>query len=244
MQVKTATFPVSERSPVPPWLQASGRPAVRLAFVSDPSGAEPAQPEAVADEQFPVTETTPTDPRQLERAALSEARATAEAEGFAQGEAAGLAEWEERIRRVDEVVDDLCDVRRRIFASMESQMKELAICVARTILERELRQDTGYLESLVRQALDLVVEEDEIMISVAPGDRELLESRLDAIAKDYPRAGSLALREDPTVELGCMVDTRLARVDATLESRLAAIADVLNGDIEDGEPRGGPEEMA
>lgn len=237
MHVRPATFPISEPAQVPAWIQASGLPAVRPAFVSEQPLEEPPLPGAPAGvEQF-VVENTPTDPEQLARAALAEARAVAEAEGFAQGEAAGRAEWEERVRRVDEVLEDLCDVRRRIFVSMESQMRELSLEVARTVLERELRQDTDYLEGLVRQALDLVANEDEIVISVAPGDRELLAPRLDAIAGDYPRAGGLALREDTAVEHGCVVDTRLARVDATLTGRLDAIADALagNGDPDHGE---------
>lgn len=242
MQVKPATFPVSEQLPVPAWIQVSGLPAVRPAFAMEQPVTEPpvgAEPQG----EFQVTEETPTDPQQLERAALSEARAIAEAEGHTQGEAAGRAEWEERVVRLDELIDDLCNVRRRIFVSMESQMRELGLCVARTILERELRGDADYLEGLVRQALELVVDEDEIVISVAPGDRELLASRLDAIAKDYPRAGGLALREDATVLRGCLVDTRLARVDATLKGRLAAIAEALNGNEYEGDEATSTEEQ-
>lgn len=243
MQVKTATFPVTEQLPVPAWIQASSIPEVRLAFVAGEPAAEP-QEGVAPQEGFQATEQTPTDPQQVERAELAEAIAAAEAQGFAQGEAAGRAEWEERVQRLDQVVDDLCDLRRRVFASMEGQMRELGLCVARTILERELSQDTGYLERLVRQAMDLVVDEDEIVISVAPGDRELLASRVDAIALDYPRAGGLAVREDPAIEFGCKVDTRLARVDATLEGRLAAIADALNGGGEEGDEETGKDDAS
>jgi len=237
MQVKPATFPVTEQLQAPAWIQACGIPEVRPAFVSvpEPGAGEGQAPEAAEGEQFQVAEVTPTDPQQLERAAQAEARAEAEAEGFAQGEAAGRADWEERIRRLDEVVDDLCDVRRRIFASMESEMKDLALHVARAVLERVRRGDTSYVEGLVRQAMDLVADEDDIVISVAPQDRELLASRLEQIALDYPRAGGLAVREDAGIGYGCMVDTRLARVDATLAGRLASIADALNGGDDDAE---------
>jgi len=82
---------------------------------------------------------------------------------------------------------------------------------------------------LVRQAVGLVVEDDEIIISVSPRDHDLLAPRLEEIASEFPRAGGLVLRADESVEDGCVVDTRLARVDATIANRLHNVADSLNG---------------
>lgn len=243
MQVRTASFPTTGATPVPEWIQLSAVPDVRPAFVVQQPVAEPAADDG---EEIPAaTEPPAMDPEQQQRAELAEVLARAEAEGRAAGEVEGRAMWEQRVERIDEVLADLNELRRRLFASMEGQMRELALCVAGTILERELQGDQQYVMGLVRQAVELVADGDEINISVNPEDLEWMASRLEQLAAEVPRAGQLTVRPDATVLLGCLVDTRLARVDATLASRLRSVAEALEGDgevaAEDGD---GPEEQS
>ncbi len=216
------SFPVAGQIEPPEWLRGAGVPTIRPAFAPAEPTMAPSSPGATAQHQHQV------DMVQVEQQ-LAEAMAQAQAEGFARGEVEGRAAWEERAANLDQVVAEMVEVRRKIFGAMTTQMQELALGVAREVLKRELTQDPEYVVDLVRQAVELVVEEDEIIISVSPQDHALMSARMDEIASNFPRAGGLVLRADESVENGCVVDTRLARVDATLANRLHNIADSLNG---------------
>lgn len=237
LEVRPAVFPESSSLDPPSWICDENTPVVRPAFGASWGEEEltPADPAAgdAARAQVESGAAPALDMDQLQQE-LAAAYAKAEAEGQAQGEAAGRALWDERVAGLDDLVQELVDVRRRVFGSMEAQLRELALAVARAVIERELEGDDEYVPRLVREAVELVVDQDEIVITVSPADLELLAPHVERLTAEHPRAGGFTLRGDQRVERGCLVDTRLARVDATLDSRLRNIAQALNGDSDHG----------
>ena len=185
---------------------------VRPAFVV-PAVALPAEP--------------PPSEAELAAQAMREAQARAEAEGRAHGEAEGRARLEQAAAGVEALLKDLESAGERLVLSLEDRIVDLALSVASTILERELEGDREHLLQVVRQAVALVADGDRIEIRVSPADLALLGDEAAAAAAQ-PGAGRVSLRPDPAVSAGCIVESRLARVDATLAGRLRNVGERLH----------------
>jgi len=198
----------------PPWLPA-GTATVRLLF--SPAAQEPASVEEVAAAEA--------------EARLAEAVARAEAQARERVESEGKARWDRAVEQLDRVLSDLLDIRRQLFGTMEQEMMHLALCVARAVVARELTSDPQYVLRLVREAVGMIVDEDRVEISVSAADYDLVFERLADISRDNPRAGTLLIKADQSIEAGCIVETKLARIDATVASRLRNVAESLLGEL-------------
>ncbi len=215
MSVRPINFPEMSTNEVPQWLSGQADASVQTAFQS-PETSEQRQEAAVAQLQQQVAETL----------------AQAEAEGLKRGEETAKIALEKSLARMDLIFDELVDIRTRVLNSLHEQIIDIALCCARTILDHEVATMPDYLPQLVSDAVRLIADGDSVEISVAPADLEPLQERLSTIIKNNPRAGTLALKPDDSLDSGCVVETRLARVDATFAARLKNIGESLHGSEE------------
>ncbi|MCC6748485.1 MAG: hypothetical protein IT371_12550 [Deltaproteobacteria bacterium] len=216
-----ASFPAATQAHRPAWLGASGAKVVRLAFVSgdqqvDLGGAGAGHPSqrGLTDEELLAVE-------------LAELRDQAEAEGRAVGEELGRQAYAEATGRLEELLQQLGEARTGILHAMEGQLVDLALAVAGAVIEREVREEPEYVVRLVREVLGLIGEADRVEVAVATQDYALLSERLAALTAEQPHLKGIVLRADPTIGAGCVVQTSRSLVDASVASRLAAVAKAL-----------------
>ena len=236
-KAQPVSFSASRPLAAPGWLDQASRPVtVRPLFAlrsSDESGpgqdVADAAPEENPEQRARIAEAVAREVAALRKEAEEEGRAAGEAAGRAAGEAAGREALQQVTERVGALVEELSSLRKTILDQTEQQVVELCLTVAQAVVERELSDDGDYARRMVRQALDLVADGDEVEVRLSPADHDLLRHELPALAEELPRIGSLLLRADPEVESGCVVETRLCRVDATAASRLQNICDALMG---------------
>lgn len=172
-------------------------------------------------------ENKPVTARQLE-----EIQDRAQQEGFQQGlqegRDAGLNEFRERIRMLEELLQSLDEPFRQLDQSVEQQLAELAMLVARQLVRRELKTEPEQIISVVREALTaLPVAARDVRLALHPEDAALIRETLSIGADDQ----HIQLVEDPVLGRGgCKVLTDTSQIDASVESRLnAIIAKVLGG---------------
>lgn len=218
-RVRPIQLPVTHKSVPPPWISVSVAPsAIQSVFGSNEADAR-AEIEARRNEQQQAA-------LEMEKR-IAAAVAKAEAETRARVEAEVSGQYDTAIKRLDLIGAELTDIRQRLLFSAEREMIDLALVIAQAILDRELKADRDYLIRLAKNAVAMVADGDEIEISVAPNDYPILAERLDEINRDNPRAGTLLLKANDAIEAGCIIETRLARVDATVATRLRTIAESL-----------------
>ena len=159
----------------------------------------------------------------------------AEARGYqaglerAQGEnRARLAALEERIRRIDAVMGALARPLEQLDADVEGELVQLALAVGKQLARRELRIEPAQIIAIVRESLaQLPLAAREVRVHMHPEDAATVREHLSTGAGD--RVWTLV--EDPTFSRGgCLVQAESPRVDARLESRIAAIAANAFGD--------------
>lgn len=152
---------------------------------------------------------------------------------------ARLGALEERIRRFDALLGVLARPLEQLDAEVEGELVQLALAVGKQLARRELRIEPTQIIAIVRETLaQLPLAAREVRVRLHPEDA--------ATVREHLAAGSgervWTLVEDPTLTRGgCLVQSESSRIDARLESRIAAIAASALGD-ERAVERAGPGE--
>ena len=163
---------------------------------------------------------------------LEEIHNQARREGFEQGlhegRDAGREEFAQRLRFIDTAIQGLARPFEELDESVEQQLAQLAMLVARQLVRRELKTDPAQVIGVVREALTaLPVAARDVRLAVNPEDAEMIRDVLSLHDGEH----AIRIVEDPVQSRGgCRVLTETSQIDATVESRLnAVIANTLGG---------------
>ncbi|MGC1547651.1 MAG: flagellar assembly protein FliH [Rhodanobacter sp.] len=173
----------------------------------------------------------PTGPTVFE---LEEIQKQAHDEGYA----AGLAEGRDAAKTLlDEQLarlDALCTAVARPLNDFddvtEQELARLATVMARRVVGRELQLDPSLIQNAVREAAAALPSATrELRVWVHPDDLSLLQE-LGASEPLWRFGANAALNRGD-----CILDSTRSRLDARVDTRLAAVIDaVLGSDIDDG----------
>jgi len=154
-------------------------------------------------------------------------------EGFAQGHKdgseAGQTQIQARARRLDQLMTSLATPFAELDQRVEQELVTLAMAVARQLVRRELKTDPGQIVAVVREALSaLPVASQNVRLHLHPEDAALVRAALSLTEGEH----AWRIIEDGLQNRGgCQLVTDTSRIDAGVETRLAAIiATVLGGE--------------
>jgi len=179
-----------------------------------------------------ATEASPKA-RPLTARQLEEIQKQARQEGFEQGlregREAGLKELQGRARVLEQMLQALDRPFVQLDETVEQQLAQLAMLVARQLVRRELKTEPEQVIAVVREALAaLPVAARNIRLSLHPDDAALVREAL-SIGQEGQQ---IQVVDDPVqTRGGCRVLTDTSQIDASVETRLnALIAHVLGGE--------------
>jgi flagellar assembly protein FliH len=164
--------------------------------------------------------TPPPDPAR-QQAELQRLRDAAQQAGRAEGYATGHAEGRELARQEAARLQELAQASAASLLEMEEEMGQALIALSIQIAERVLR---GTLDSQPEKMLDVVRDiihlegdkETALTLRVHPDDEALVRQYLDG----EPATTHWRLRADDTIARGgCIAETVLGSIDATLQTR-------------------------
>lgn len=159
----------------------------------------------------------------------AEGRKEGHAEGYAQGReegfAAGEREARELVERMRRILDALAAPARQLDDEVEQALSRLAMTLARQIIHHELTVQPAEILTLVRRTVAMLpLAEREVRIHLHPDDASFLRQALAG----SDEAASWRLVEDASLARGgCRVVSGSSRIDASLEHRLALLAEQL-----------------
>ena len=115
--------------------------------------------------------------------------------------------------------------------AVESELARLALAIGKHLARRELKCEPAQVIALVRESVALLpLSSREVKVHLHPEDAATLRERLAPAVSE--RAWTLI--EDPTLTRGgCIVRSESSRIDARVESRIAAVAASLFGEERD-----------
>lgn len=165
------------------------------------------------------------DARETAEAALRRAQAQGHAEGYA----AGLREARDQAARVSAVLDHLAQPLAQLDHELERALIGACMQAARRLVAEELELHPDKVAGAVREAVAALGDgARELRIHLHPQDAQLLR---DSLSLETEAAWKLV--PDATLARGdCRINSEAARVDARLATRAAEIERHLLGDEE------------
>lgn len=157
-------------------------------------------------------------------------------QGLAEGREAGRGELRAQVERLSGMFYDLAKPFDALDTEVERELLTLAMALARQIVRRELKTDPTQIIGIIRDAIAaLPVAAREVRVHLHPEDAAIVRQNLAPTESE--RAWTIV--EDPVMARGgCQITTATSRIDARLETRLAAILSDLMGTERQAEPRG------
>jgi flagellar assembly protein FliH len=164
---------------------------------------------------------------ELHQQAYQDGYDTGQSAGYADGEKLAKDMLDKRADVLDGIIATLTQPLAALDIELVESVAELALLIARHMVRRELKSAPGEVVGVVRETLKhLPIASRGTRIRLNPEDVDIVRSALSL--GDDPT--SWRLEPDPLVARGgCIVDTETSRIDATVETRLAAIASKMFG---------------
>ncbi|WP_288376116.1 flagellar assembly protein FliH [uncultured Pseudomonas sp.] len=182
------------------------------------------EPEVVEEvEEVPLEEVQPLTLEELEairQEAYNEGFATGEREGFHSTQLKVRQEAEEaltaKLAGLEQLMANLLEPIAEQDTQIEKSLVHLVVHVARQVIGRELRSDSGQITHVLREALKLLpMGADNIRIHLNPQDFELAK----ALRERHEESWRL-LEDESLLPGGCRIETAHSRIDATMETRM------------------------
>lgn len=149
--------------------------------------------------------------------------------GYAEGLATGRDEVALRVQKLDQILSYMHRPLENLDVTIEEELTWLATEIARQLVRRELRTSPGEIVAVVREAVALLpAGSTGVQVQLHPDDARLIREVLSLGRDDEP---VWRIVEDQTLTRGgCVVNTDLSRIDATIEKRLGAVIATVLGD--------------
>lgn len=190
---------------------------------SRPAGVAPFQPrQVVFEESAPAP--AAVDSAAIEREAFTK--------GYAQGERAGneaaAARGEVMLRRLAQTLDELQSLRGDLVRRTEREVVELALAMARKVLQREVSLDRELMLAMARVALDRLADAATASIRLHPEDYAMTVA---ARGSTTVSSHGVQIVADPAVGRGgCVVQSEFGSVDVGITAQLDELTHALLGE--------------
>lgn len=191
--------------------------------IQKPTAKEAAEQAAQQQEVERQRMLTAESIEKLQKQAYAEGRA----EGFQKGIDDAAAEIRQRVAHLEAVLNKLDQPLSELDEEVVGQMVSLSLNIARQLVRRELKIDPGQVVAVVRETISsLPVAARNIRVFLNPEDAHIVR---DALALSSAEQRWEIVEEPVMSRGGCKVVTDTSRIDASMESRLTAIAANLLG---------------
>jgi flagellar assembly protein FliH len=148
--------------------------------------------------------------------------------GFAEGMKAGQTEVQTQVENLSQILGFMSRPLHELDTVVEEELVLLTTAIARQLIRRELKTSPGEIVAVVRQAVSLLPAANQgVCVHLHPADAQLVQEVLAFKNAEQ----NWRIQEDPTLSRGgCLVDSTLSRIDASVETRLGAVIATVLGD--------------
>ena len=149
--------------------------------------------------------------------------------GFAEGREVGRSEIKVMKDRLLGMIDAFLNEKGKFLSSLEPNILRLIKVIAEKVIVKELKTDPNIILEVVREGLKHVSGSDKILIKVNPTDYEVVQAIQSEWPSILPFVNEFKLVGDDKVSIGgCLIETTTGTVDATIESKIAKVCEILN----------------
>ena len=158
-------------------------------------------------------------------------------QGLQEGREAAQATITAALDNLARVTQALEEVRANILANMEEELVALVAAATDLVLTTPGAVDREVIGQVVSQAVRRVAAAGRLTVHLNPADLEMVADLQPSLMQTFSELEHLELVPDPELERGgCLVDSNIAQIDATLATRRDQLLAVLDQALHSGEP--------
>ncbi len=168
------------------------------------------------------------DDRNLISRAREEAKAIKEA-AAKDGYQEGLNAAESEIADLRDAIGNFLNAKQAVFDSIAPDILEISLEIAKKIIKKESVEDSSIILENIKDIMNgLSKEEKKITLKVNPAQCAMLKQEVPEIISSKGFEATVSIIPDETImEGGCILTTANGVIDATIESQLSIISEVL-----------------
>lgn len=160
----------------------------------------------------------------------------AEVSGFTKGLEEGkgkayqseLPRIQDRLQRLDTVLQEMDKFREKIFLENEGFLMDLIGQVTKMILLKEISIDKEYIHRVVISLLHQIGTKEDTKVFLSNGDFQNIELLKTAINKEFGVLSNLQVEANDSIpDGGCKIETRFGVVDATISTQIENVMRAL-----------------
>ena len=153
-----------------------------------------------------------------------EARDKGYNEGYEKGRAEGFKEVASLMESMGETIRSLSEARDVFFQKAEKEMIDLIVFTVGEVIEKEVKSDPSIIHNIIRETLKEVTSAQTVTIKLNPADLSLGKELTGELIEKYEKIQGVNFKEDPSIMPGgCLVETNIGMLDATMETKLLSI---------------------
>lgn len=171
--------------------------------------------------------------RRWERAS-EQAEAAGYTKGLEEGQQkafeAELPRIQEKVAKLDHLMDEMNSLRQKIFAANESFLMDLIARVAGMVALKEVSVDPDYIRRLVINLLHQIGTKDDTKIYLSPQDFQNVDSLYQSLQKEFGKLSNTTVEASDSIPVGgCKIETRFGVVDASVQTQIENVMKALKG---------------
>lgn len=153
-------------------------------------------------------------------------------QGRAEGKAEALADVSEKLALIQaawaEAAREWDEHRKLLDRESRQAVLTFAIKMAERLVHRHITTDSTVVLDQVREALSHVLRPYDVSVSIHPDDRSLLEDAMPTLVAEFSQVQHLTLVENDQIKPGgCVVNYGQGRIDATIDTQIERIVEML-----------------
>ncbi len=157
---------------------------------------------------------------------------------YDEGFRAGQAEAEERFggacAALASACEELANLKANLLQRSGDDMLRLVLSIARKVVATELALQPEVIKRTVERAIQAAVRAEEYHIKVNPQDLQVVQEHKPLFIASLSGLSNIEFVPDSSISPGgCIVESPLGRVDATIEAQLEEISACLDEAIRD-----------
>lgn len=150
-------------------------------------------------------------------------------EGYDKGFSAGQAQFESLTTELKNAINGFAKEKQNILKQSEAAVIDLAIEVAKKVIQTKISESPNVLNNILREALERVTDKDKVIIRVNSADLENVKRFQESFKKEFKDFKHIEIQSDPDIESGgCVIETDLGFVDSSISTKLSLIEAALN----------------
>lgn len=149
-------------------------------------------------------------------------------EGKKEAYQAELPRIQERVQRLDQVLQEFDKFRDRIFSANEGFLMDLIGEVVGMVVLKEIQLDRDYVKRLVITLLQQLSTRDDLKIHLSQADFANVEELRRALDKEFGKLSNTTIEPSDEIPVGgCKIETRFGVVDASIASQIENVKRAL-----------------